>query len=222
MRIDAVIFDLDGTLIDSMGVWEDVDKVFLGRRNIEVPDDLFEDMSAGNNFQGLALHFKERFALPDSVEEIMEEWTEQVVDYYLHHIPVKEGAVKILQYLKDNSIPMAIGTSNSLFLTESVLNRHEILPYFRHIVTGAEVDCGKPFPDIYLKVAQLLGVSPQFCLVLEDSLQGVQAGKSAGMRVIALRDEFSRREFDLIKAEADHFMDDFQQVLNWIKENIEV
>jgi HAD superfamily hydrolase (TIGR01509 family) len=222
MKIDAVIFDLDGTLIDSMGIWEEVDKVFLGRRNIEVPADLFEDVSTGNNFAGLAQHFKDRFHLTESIEEIMKEWTEQVVEYYVYHIPVKEGAAELLQYIQEKHIPMAIGTSNSIFLTESVLGRHELLPYFQHIVTGAEVKLGKPFPDIYLKTAELLGVDPTHCLVIEDSLQGVQAGKAAGMKVIAIKDEFSHREIDQIREQADYFAEQFQQVQDIIENTFEV
>jgi HAD superfamily hydrolase (TIGR01509 family) len=222
MKIEAVIFDLDGTLIDSMGIWEDVDKVFLGRRNIEVPPDLFDDMSMGNNFQGLAQHFRDRFHLTDSIEEIMTEWTEQVVEYYVHHIPIKEGVAELLKYLHDRSIPMAIGTSNSVFLTESVLNRHNLMPYFQYIVTGAEVEHGKPFPDIYLKTARMLGVEPANCLVIEDSLQGVQAGKAAGMQVIAIKDDFSRRELDQIREQADFFTDHFGQVQDLLHNIFEV
>jgi HAD superfamily hydrolase (TIGR01509 family) len=221
MKIEAVIFDLDGTLIDSMGIWEEVDRVFLGRRNIEVPPDLFEDVSMGNNFPGLAQHFKERFDLKESIEEIMKEWTEQVVEYYIHHIPIKEGVKELLQYLFEKSIPMAIGTSNSIFLTESVLNRHDLLPYFQHIVTGAEVNCGKPYPDIYLKTAELLKVDPTYCLVIEDSLQGVQAGKAAGMQVIAVKDEFSSRDSEQIRTQADHFVDDFKQIEDLIQTTFE-
>ncbi len=222
MKIEAVIFDLDGTLIDSMGIWEDVDKVFLGRRNIDVPADLFEDMSTGNNFQGLAQHFKDRFQLTDTIEEIMKEWTEQVVEYYLHHIPVKDGVADLLQYLQDKSIPMAIGTSNSIFLTESVLGRHQLLPYFQYIVTGSEVEHGKPFPDIYLKTAQMLGIEPGKCLVIEDSLQGVQAGKAAGMQVVAIKDEFSRKEYDQICEQADYYTDHFQKIKYLIQTEFEV
>ncbi|HNX00889.1 MAG TPA: HAD family phosphatase [Candidatus Cloacimonadota bacterium] len=222
MKIQAVIFDLDGTLIDSMGIWEDVDRVFLGRRNIAVPPDLFDDVSAGNNFQGLAQHFKDRFQLSESIDEIMKEWTEQVVEFYVHHIPIKDGVRELLAFLAKNSIPMAIGTSNSVFLTESVLNRHGLMPYFQYIVTGADVECGKPFPDIYLKTAQLLQVKPELCLVIEDSLQGVQAGKAAGMSVVAISDEFSRKEEDKIREESDYFFDNFQQIQNLLMKKLEV
>jgi HAD superfamily hydrolase (TIGR01509 family) len=222
MKIEAVIFDLDGTLIDSMGIWEEVDRIFLGRRNIEVPSDLFEDVSLGNNFPGLAQHFKDRFHLSETIEEIMKEWTEQVVEYYVHHIPLKDGVAELLHYLREKSIPMAIGTSNSIFLTESVLNRHELMPYFQYIVTGAEVECGKPFPDIYLKTARLLNVEPSHCLVIEDSLQGVQAGKAAGMQVIAIKDEFSMREIEQIQIHADYYAEHFKTILKYIQNTIEV
>ena len=124
--LKAVIFDLDGTLIDSMGIWVKVDVEYLTRRNIPVTPDLFKDVPAGNSFQELAHYVKTRFDLPDTIEEICHEWTEMVLGHYENDIKLKDGVVELLKFLKAEGIEMAIGTSNSELLTESVLRNNKI------------------------------------------------------------------------------------------------
>jgi len=212
MKFKAVIFDLDGTLIDSMGIWTQVDVEFLQRRNISVPDDLFKDMKEGNSFIEVAEYFIQKFALQDSPQEIMDEWTEMVAEHYRKDVKLKSGAKEFLDFLEQNKIKMGIGTSNNEHLTEIVLKANGINKYFDSIVIGKEEIKGKPFPDIYLKVASELNIKPNDCLVIEDVLVGVQAAKNAGMTVFAIYDEFSEPDKDEIKKIADRYVGNFNQI----------
>jgi len=212
MRLQAVIFDLDGTLIDSMLLWRQVDTDFLAERGIAVPDDLFEHIPAGNSFINTAQYFQDRFHLSDSVDAIMKQWTRMVSHHYAHSVKLKPGARELLECLNQQGIRIGLGTSNSLELATIVLTATGIWDYFQTAITGCMELRGKPFPDIYLKAAEVLEVEPGHCLVIEDTLSGVMAGKNAGMNVFAIRDEDSQPEWEKIEAIADRMFDDFFQI----------
>jgi len=214
MKYEAVIFDLDGTLINSMGIWLQVDKEYLQKRNIPVPDDLFEDVPEGNSFNEICLYFKEKFELPDSIEEIAAEWTEMVAHHYKTDIKLKPGAHELLDFLNANNIKMAIGTSNSKYLAETVLKANGVLEYFDSIVAGCEEIKGKPFPDIFLKAAEELNVEPAKCLVIEDTLLGVQAAHNGGMDAFAIFDNNETHDSEKLKTEADFYAENFNSILD--------
>ena len=189
--IDAVIFDLDGTLVDSMWMWKAIDIEYLGRFGIEFPMDLQSSIE-GMSFSETAVYFKERFKLPDSLDQIKSDWNRMAWDKYFNEVPLKEGVREFLDYLRSKNIPAGIATSNSRELVNLIVNKHSISEYFKTIRTSCEVDKGKPSPDIYLLVAEDLMVEPVKCLVFEDVIQGIMAGKNANMRVCAVHDEFSK------------------------------
>lgn len=188
-HIQAVIFDLDGTLIDSTFVWQDVDADYLGAKNIAVPEDL-QGQIEGMSFTEVAIYVKNRFSLSESVTEIVDRWHEMATDYYAHKIELKKGALDFIRWLKERGIKIGLATSNSRLLLELVLNRHGLMPYFDAISTSCEVKRSKPHPDVYLKVAQDLKVSPQHCLAFEDTLSGVMSAYGAHMQVIGVHDSF--------------------------------
>ena len=214
-EIKGVIFDLDGTLVDSMWMWKAIDIEYLGKRGLDCPEDLQKKIE-GMSFSETAVYFKERFHLPDSLEEIKAEWTRMSLDKYEHQVPLKPGAGRFLQFLKDHNIPMGIATSNGQAMVDGVLDALKIRPFFDSVATACEVKAGKPAPDIYLYVAGKLGVKPEDCLAFEDVPAGIQAGKAAGMRVIAMADEFSRAMEEEKRRLADFWADDFDQVIGGI------
>lgn len=111
-NIKAVIFDLDGTIADSMTVWSDIDKAFFAGRNIPVPDTLQKDIE-GMSFTETADYFVKTFSLPESVEELKEIWRDQAMEQYRHHVKLKPGVWEFLSYLKEKHIRTGIATSNS-------------------------------------------------------------------------------------------------------------
>ena len=214
-EIKGVIFDLDGTLVDSMWMWKTIDIEYLGKRGLDCPEDLQKKIE-GMSFSETAVYFKERFHLPDSLDEIKAEWTRMSLDKYEHQVPLQPGAGRFLQFLKDHNIPMGIATSNGQAMVDGVLDALKIRPFFDSVATACEVKAGKPAPDIYLYVAGKLGVKPEDCLAFEDVPAGIQAGKAAGMRVIAMADEFSRAMEEEKRRLADFWADDFDQVIGGI------
>ncbi|MBW6514344.1 MAG: HAD family phosphatase [Candidatus Syntrophosphaera sp.] len=212
MNFKAIIFDLDGTLIDSMGLWRKVDRDFLHKRGIAVPRDLFDNLPNGNSFIRTAEYFRDRFGLPDSPESIMREWTEMVGWHYEHDVKLKPGAKRLVEKLHRLNVPIGLGTSNSEDLAQKALTQNGIWPYFRSVVTGDETMLGKPWPDIYLKCAAELKVPASRCAVIEDTLTGVQAAKAAGMTAIAIYDADSEDLLPRIKELADHFVANYSEL----------
>lgn len=213
MKYKAVIFDLDGTLIDSMGIWLQVDIEYLEKRNIPVPDDLFEDVPEGNSFNEICQYFKDKFNLPDSIEEIGAEWTEMVSEHYETEIKLKPGALKLIKFLHANNVKMGIGTSNSKYLAETVLKANDVIHYFASIVAGCKEIKGKPYPDIFLNSAEELRIDPARCLVIEDTLQGIIAAHNGGMDAFAIFDDNDTHDVEKLKKEADFYAEDFSAIL---------
>lgn len=204
----AAIFDLDGTLVDSMWMWKKIDIEFLAKFGIDCPDDLQKSIE-GMSFSETAVYFKERFSIPWSLEEIKSCWTQMSIDKYRHEVPLKEGAMEFLQYCKMHRIKTGIATSNGREMVDAVLESLKIGAYLDVVTTACEVKAGKPEPDIYLEVAKRLGVKPEDCIVFEDVPAGIMAGKRAGMTVIAVEDEFSKN-MRIEKTElADCFIDSY-------------
>lgn len=210
---EAVIFDLDGTLADSMWVWSQIDIDFLGRFQLEVPKDLQYDLE-GMSFTETAEYFKKRFSLPVSVDEIKQIWQEMAMDAYSHDVLLKPGAREFVLFLKEQNIRMAVASSNTYELIDAVLRNHGIRECFDRIITSCQVKKGKPAPDVYLEAARSLNVPPSRCLVFEDIIPGIQAGKNAGMTVCAVEDEYSHPHNKEKKECADYFITSYQQVMD--------
>lgn len=209
--IEAILFDLDGSLVDSMWMWREIDIEYLGKFGIPLPEQLQSDIE-GMSFTETAVYFKERFHLPDSVEQIMDDWNQMAWDKYSHEVPLKNGVRELIAHCIRNGIKLGIATSNSRALVENVINAHELMDAFDSIVTGCEVDKGKPAPDIYLEAARRCGAVPEKCLVFEDIVPGILAGKSAGMKVCAVDDLYSKHQNEEKKRLADYFITDYFEI----------
>lgn len=208
----AVIFDLDGTVVDSMWMWKSIDNEYLGRFGIETPDDLQKNIS-GMSFSETAVYFKETFRIPDTLDEIKQAWNDMAMYKYTHEVGLKPGVLEFLKALKQNGIRTGIATSNSTELVRAVLKSLAIEEYFDEVHTACEVEKGKPAPDIYLLVADCLSVKPADCLVFEDVCEGILAGKNAGMEVCAVEDEFSAPVWEEKMKLADYGVADYRELL---------
>ena len=204
----AVIFDLDGTLIDSMWMWKAIDIEYLGRFGLSVPATLQKDIE-GMSFSETAVYFKETFQIPDSLDKIKADWNQMAYDKYTKEVPLKNGAKELLDYCKKNKIKLGIATSNSRELVECTIDALNIREYFDCIMTSCDVAKGKPAPDVYLETARRLGTEPSDCLVFEDIEMGIMAGKNAGMTVCAIEDEFSMNQTETKKELADYYIIDY-------------
>ncbi len=210
-NIEAVIFDMDGTLVDSMWMWRAIDIEYLGRFHIPLPEGL-QSRIEGMSFHETAVYFKEHFPIPDSLEEIKAQWNRMAWDKYANEVPLKPCIPKFLEDCRKRGILLGIATSNSRELVENIAGVHSLGEYFGCMMTGSDVERGKPAPDIYLAVARELGVKPDRCLVFEDIVPGIQAGKNAGMKVCAVEDAYSADQKERKQKLADYYIVDYHHI----------
>ncbi|MGN0335008.1 MAG: HAD family hydrolase [Lachnospiraceae bacterium] len=211
-QIEAVIFDIDGTMVNSMMLWSEIDVEYFDRIGIPMPATLQKDIE-GMSFTDTAVYFKKTFHLENkTVEDIKNDWIEMAHEKYLYEIRTKPGITEYIDFLKAHGIKIGVATSNDKTLAVAALEAHGLYEKVDVLRTACEVPKGKPAPDIYLKVAEDLGVSPQNCLVFEDIPNGIRAGKSAGMTVIAVEDDFSMKYYDEKIALSDGYVKDFHEV----------
>jgi HAD superfamily hydrolase (TIGR01509 family) len=211
-NIKAAIFDMDGTLVDSMWVWSKIDMEFLYKRGITLPNDLKNNIEH-LSFTDTAKYFKERFKLEESIEDIMKEWNDMAFEQYSKNIKLKAGADCFLSALKTAGIKIALATSNSNLLLEASLKNNGVFQYFDVITTTDEVKRGKNFPDIYLLTAKKLGVTSKECIVFEDILPAVMGAKAAGMKVVGVSDDYSEHQrLDIINT-ADYFINGYKEII---------
>ena len=207
-NFDAVIFDLDGSLVDSMWMWKAIDIEYLSGFGIEPPANLQKDIGS-RSFVETAVYFKERFGLEDSIEKIGDDWNRMAWDKYTNEVPLKDGAAQFMDRCITEGKKLGIASSNSTELIEQVLYSHGIRDKFISIKSGTQVLKGKPAPDIYLTVAKELEVEPGRCLVFEDLVDGIKAARNAGMTVVAVSDDYSRHSDDLKKELSDAYIEDY-------------
>ncbi|MGH4137285.1 HAD family hydrolase [Clostridium sp.] len=210
-NIKAAIFDLDGTLVDSMWVWGKIDEDYFKNRNMALPKDLktqIEHLS----FDDTAEYFRTNFGILDTIEEIKKEWIDFAYVEYLNNVKLKPGVVEFLSSLKTSNIKIGLATSNSKPLLEAVLKANDIYHYFDSITLTSEVSRGKNFPDVYLLAAEKLGVKPEECVVFEDILPAVKGAKSAGMKVVGVYDDFSKEQREDITSHADMYIIEYREL----------
>ena len=186
--IKGAIFDVDGTLLDSMGIWKDVGVRYLNSIGIEAEPDLGNILFTMSIQEGVQ-YVKEHYHLSQEIEEIEQNVLDIISDYYKETAPLKSGAVELLEKLRNSNIPMTIASSNNKKEIEMAFERLEIAKYFDRIFTCEEAGAGKTKPDIYLQAAEYLGSRPEETLVFEDVIHAVRTAKKAGFQVIGIYDE---------------------------------
>lgn len=204
----AAIFDLDGTLLDSMGVWERIDVEFLARRGLEVPSDYMRAVAA-MQFRQIARYTIDRFALDDTEDDLMREWDEMARDAYTSVVEPKAHALEYLRWLRGTGARLAVATTMLPTLREPALAHAGMLDLFDAVVGVEGPIRGKEHPDVYLEAARRLGVPPERCTVFEDLLAGIRSARSAGMRVWGVHDESSADAWESIRGTCDGVLFDF-------------
>lgn len=210
-EFDAVIFDMDGSLVDSMWIWHRIDEEYLGKFGIALPEDLQKQIE-GMSFTETAQYFKSNFPIPDSLEQMKQDWNRMAYEKYCTQVPYKKGAREFLDWCREHGKKMGVATSNSRELVNAAGEALGFDAYFDCIMTACEAKKGKPAPDIYLAVAERLGVCPERCVVFEDILPGIQAGQAAGMKVVAVEDAYSAKVREDKKQLADYYIEDFRDL----------
>ncbi|MBC5626978.1 HAD family phosphatase [Clostridium sp. NSJ-49] len=210
--IKAAIFDLDGTLVDSMWVWEQIDIDFLKSKGYTPPKDLKDDITH-LTFRQTAEYFKDRFNLSDSIDEITDTWNNMAYDFYSSKVKLKEGVIPFFNKLKSLNIKIGLATSNSLPLLEATLKNNGIYHLFDAITVTDEVKKSKENPDVYLLCANKLNVSPKNCVVFEDIIAAVNGAKLAGMKVIGIYDKASEDQKEILTQTCDRYILNYNELI---------
>ena len=183
-QIDAVIFDLDGVLVDTEHVWDDARKELARERGRPWPEDASRAMMGMSSLEW-SRYMHEVVGLPEPPEEISAEVVRRLQDIYRRELPLFDGAVSAVERLAKHW-PLGLASSSNRELIDLVLELAGLAEYFKATVSSEEVPRGKPAPDVYLEAARRLGVQPDRCAAVEDSENGIRSAKAAGMRVLAI------------------------------------
>ena len=206
MILKGAIFDLDGTLLDSMPLWDGLGAVYLRAKSL-VPEPGLTEALAPLSLPQAARYLKDGYALRESPDEIMRQLNALIEDSYRHTLALKASAEPFLCRLRRENVRMCVATATDRPLVEAALNRLKIADYFCGIVTCEEAGAGKDRPDVYLKALSLLGTGLSQAVVFEDAPHAVETAKAAGFRVAAVFDESAARDREKIAAAADWYLD---------------
>lgn len=204
----GAIFDMDGTLLDSMPVWEHASERYLINRGIAVEERLSDILFSMSMREGAA-YVKEKYGLPEEIDAIVAGVNRIVSAAYEHEVEPKAGVREFLEKLQKKGVPMAVATSTDRPMAEAALTRTGLISYFKRIFTCTEVGAGKSSPDIYRAAAECLGTEPAETFVFEDALYAIKTAKAAGFRTVGIYDAASGKEQDEIRAWADDYLDSF-------------
>jgi len=180
--IEAVVFDLDGVLIQSEEVWDEVREAYVRERGGRYNDEVQRAMM-GMSSPEWSRYLHEVAGVPDEPDEINAEVVRRMLAAYRTHLPLIDGALDAVRRLSTR-YPLGLASSSNRTLIDAVLDLAGLTPYFAVTVSSEEVARGKPAPDVYLEAARRLDALPNACVAVEDSHGGIRAAKAAGMRVI--------------------------------------
>ena len=207
-----LLFDMDGTLLDSNGVWQEVDTAFLAKRGIPYTKDYYEGVA--HTIFPLAAKFTKEFChLPESEEAIMAEWMDMAGDLYGTSVPVKPGVRAYLEKLRDAGERMMVVTSAVPVHCRTALTHLGLMPYFERIVFAQELHREKKDPALWRLAAETAGVSPEDCTLYDDSVEACRGAKAAGMRAVGVYDPFFAATETEMRAVCSRYIRSFEELV---------
>jgi 16S rRNA pseudouridine516 synthase len=206
----AVIFDLDGVLADSEPWWNEIDAQLLREYGVTYRGEYHREV-LGVSYRLAVEFYKKAFGISAPTEELIRRRSEIATEFFANRVDLFPAAKAVIEELRQMNLRLAVATSSVGASARPFLDRHQLTAFFDVIVTGDEIERGKPAPDIYLRAAEKLGVPTNECLVIEDALSGIAAGKAARMRVAAIPDTrfVDPREYE---KEADYVLGSLSEI----------
>lgn len=215
INIKGAIFDLDGTLLDSMHIWDTIAEDYLLSQGI-LPDSNLREAVRVMSIQQVCEHFCNVYGLPLTQQEIADGINKMIEDFYFNHAQLKDGAVEMLERLKNHGTRMCVATATDRYLVEAALNRTGIADYFGRIFTCTESGAGKDQPDIFDQALDFLGTAKNETIIFEDSLYAIKTAKAHGFIVAAFYDAVSHHQQKEIKSLADYY---YRSLTEWTASN---
>ena len=207
-----LIFDMDGTLIDSNGIWRDVDIAFLEKRGMPYTKEYYEGV-AHTIFPLAAVFTKEYCQLEESCEEIMAEWMELASDMYATDVTVKPGVVDYLEQCRARGERMMVLTSSVPEHCRTALTHLDLMKYFERILFAQEMGLEKKNPECFKKAAAIMDVKPEDCTVYDDSVAACRGAKAAGMQVVGVYDAYFDMTVDEMQQVCDRYIRSFEEMV---------
>ena len=206
------IFDMDGTLIDSNGIWKDVDTAFLAKRGLSYTKEFYEGVA--HTIFPLAAKFTKEFCrLPESEEAIMAEWMDMAGDLYGTSVPVKPGVRAYLDKLRAAGERLIVVTSAVPVHCRTALTHLGLMPYFERIIFAHDLQLEKKDPQLWRLTAELMGVAPADCTLYDDSVEACRGAKAAGMHAVGVYDPYFAGTEPEMQAVCDRYIRSFEQLI---------
>ena len=212
----AAIFDLDGTLADSMHIWDHICRDWLAGKGIAAEERLEQDiakMTVTQSAEYVIRRYGVAAGIPADPSRIQAEWEAMVLRQYAQTIPLKEGAAELIRALSAAGTRLAIATFCFPAACEAILGRHQIRDFFSVVMYTDEVSRDKTFPDLYLACARRLETAPESCVVFEDFPPALSGVRAAGMGLVAVYDDHATGQWDQFKQAADRAIHSFRELL---------
>ncbi len=200
--IKGAIFDVDGTILDTMPMWDGVGELYLKKKGIEAQPDLSEALFKMTVTEG-ASYMKETYKLEESVKEIIDGTMEVARVFYEEEAPLKAGVRETLQILEENHVKMAVATASDIGCIKKAFERLGISKYFEHMVSCEEFGVGKEDPIVFYKTVELLGTPIEDTYVFEDALHAIETAKKVGFGTVGIYDDSSKKQWEQIQKTAD-------------------
>lgn len=207
-----IIFDLDGTLIDSMPVWKNVGKDYLLQYGFEITQEI-DDRIKRQTLPETATCFKELFNIPQTVDEIVAEIIAMVAEQYANVVPLKPFVKEYLEKEKQNGTKMCILTASEPNYILAAMERLSILHYFDFIATCTEIGLSKKDPQVFIETMQRLGGTIQNTIIFEDALYAIRSAKKGGFYVVAVAEKTRPADFKEIQQLADNYIYSYKELL---------
>lgn len=215
MKFDGAIFDMDGTLLDSMPAWQDIGERYLRSIGI-VPDADISDKLREMRLFEAAGYVNERYSLGKDSMQIIREINSMLEDFYFNRAELKPGVINLLDCLECLGVKMCIATATESYLAAAALKRNGIFKYFSKIFTCGELGISKNHPDIYLRAAEFMGTEIRNTLVFEDAFHAVKTASEAGFTVAAVYDRSSESHRDEIMCISDFYLERIDSFTDFI------
>lgn len=213
--LKGAIFDFDGTLFDSMFVWETAGEIYLSSLGINTKENLKNSLKSMSLVQS-AIYIAEKYNLKLDTQEIMDGINKTVENFYFYTVQPKQGVIELLELLKSMNVKMCIATATDRYQVEAALKRCDMDKYFSEIFTCTEVGFGKDEPIIFQKAMEHLDTSKDDTVIFEDAYHAVKTAKSNGFLTVAVYDSSERRQSE-IRTLTDCYLEDFTQVDTFLK-----
>ena len=211
--IKGIIFDIDGVVLDSMSIWNDLGARYLRSLNVEPEEGLNEILFSMSMEQG-ANYLKKHYKLKTSTASILNGIQDMLRDFYYYEVPAKPGAKELMEFLKEKGMRITAATSSPRSHIEKALTRNKLLSYVEVIYTTGEIGISKHSPDIYNKAASYMKLTPAEVLVLEDSLYALKTAKEAGYKTVGVYDKDGETDQAGVEATGDVYIRNLTELIS--------